>query len=484
MKKIISLLLITILFAFIACTPTAPDQEADESINANTLVLRKMVTVGNSLTAGFQSSGLVEDFQMNSYPYLIAQQLGQTADFQQPLIASPGIGSPAGFAPQSYNAGVITQDALTVNPLTLLANATLSRAYDNLGIPGADLHDALNSLTSADNGNAFFDIVLRNPAFGDINQIDQALGLSPTLLILWLGNNDVLGAALDGGDLTQITSAADFQSRLTEILTYIRVTKGYDKGLVMANIPDVNDIPYINTVDRTFHNSPALGIMNDIPVVFDNFFNPVMFDTANGGLFIPLLTTESNVVHITLPGLLAYQSGVGVPDSAALRGIGLSADQARDIVAAMIGAGLTPSGTPLDGSMTITQAENDAIAEAIGGVGGFNDIIDGVAASFVAPVMDANAKLAELNSTGVDGFTGHYVLLSNTTTAFSLDGVHPNNAGYAIIANEFINTINAAFGQSIPLLNTSNYGGQYTTALPKRIDAKAINGVRELFRNK
>jgi len=483
MKKIITLLIISSICIFIACTPENPTQVTDESINAGTLVLSKMVAVGNSITAGFQSSGLVEDFQMNSYPYLIAQQMGQAADFEQPIIAAPGIGSPAGFSPQQIDPTTlaITQDPLTVDPFTLLSNALLSRAYDNLGIPGADLNDALNSFTSADNGNAFFDIVLRNPNFGNLNQIDQALGLRPTLLVLWLGNNEVLGAALDGGDSTQITSAADFESRLTEILTYIRVDAGYLNAIVMANIPDVNDIPYVNTVANTFHNSPALGIMTDIPVVFDDTFTPVLFDTANGGLYLPLLTAESDVVHITLPGLLAYQSGIGVPDSAALRAMGLSGAQASGLVAGMIASGLNPTGIPFADSLTISQEENDVIAAA---VAGFNGIIDGAATAFSAKVMDANAKLAELNSTGVDGFTGHYVLLSPTTTAFSLDGVHPNNAGYAIIANEFINTINTNFGQSIPTLTTADYGGQYTTAMPKQISKNAINGVRDLFRNK
>jgi hypothetical protein len=475
MKKIILFLLVASFFIFIACTPEAPTQEKDESINANTLVLRKLVTVGNSLTAGFQSSGLVEDFQMNSYPYLIAQQIGQAATFEQPIIAAPGIGSPAGYGPQTYSAGVISQAPLTVDPFSLLSNALLSRAYDNLGIPGADLHDALNSLTMADNGNPFTSIVLRNPDFGNVNQIDQALGLGPTLLILWLGNNDVLGAALDGGDLTQITSAADFQSRLTDILTRIRVTWGYDKGLVMANIPDVSDIPYINTMDIIFRD---LG-NGPVPVLFDATFQPIDF---GGGMMLPIYTEETDVTHITLPGLLAYQAGIGIPDSTVLDDVyGLGPGQAAQIVAGLTAQGVTPTGMPIEGSMTITAAEETAIATA---VAGFNQIIAGVATAFVAPVMDANAKLAELNSTGVDGFTGHYVLLSPSTTAFSLDGVHPNNAGYAIIANEFISTINAAFGQTIPSLTVANYGGQYTTALPKQVSKNTFNGVRELFRNK
>jgi hypothetical protein len=69
-------------------------------------------------------------------------------------------------------------------------------------------------------------------------------------------------------------------------------------------------------------------------------------------------------------------------------------------------------------------------------------------------------------------------------TAFSLDGVHPNNAGYAIIANEFIKVINSSLGQSIPEISTSEYGGQYTGALPKITSQKAIEGVRQMFRNK
>ncbi|MFQ5511491.1 MAG: hypothetical protein ACE5EO_06535, partial [Candidatus Krumholzibacteriia bacterium] len=33
---------------------------------------------------------------------------------------------------------------------------------------------------------------------------------------------------------------------------------------------------------------------------------------------------------------------------------------------------------------------------------------------------------------------------------FSLDGVHPSSLGYFIVAREFIKTINASFGASLP----------------------------------
>ncbi|MFC2088582.1 hypothetical protein ACFLSX_03195 [Calditrichota bacterium] len=476
MKKFIISLLLFSFMIFWACMPTDPDQPTDESINAASLVLSKMVAVGNSLTAGVQSTGLLQDFQMHSYPYLIAQQMGQAANFQQPLVASPGLGSPLGMTPQMYDpaTGAITQDVLPITDPAQLAgyllNPYLPRAYDNMGIPGFDLNDALNTTSGG-----MADLVLRNPDFGNTTQLQQAMGLSPTLLILWLGNNDVLGAALDGGDLTQITSAADFTSRLTQVLTYIRVDQGYANAIVMANIPTVSDIPYVNMLDGIFVD-PGTGTA--IPMLFDLTFQPIDFGF---GLMLPLITEETGVTHVTLPGALAYQAGLGVPDSAYIvNNFGYPPGMAASIVAGLVAEGITPTGLPIPGDMTITATEEAAIAAA---VTGFNTIIDQLAAAFsVQAVMDANTALATLNSTGIDGFTGHYVYMNPSGTAFSLDGVHPNNAGYAIIANEFIKVINTYLGQNLPLLTTAQYGGQYTGALPKITTAKAIEGVRELFR--
>ncbi|HLP40855.1 MAG TPA: hypothetical protein VK465_05055, partial [Fibrobacteria bacterium] len=50
------------------------------------------LAVGNSLTAGYQNSGLRRDWQDSSYPALIARQMG-LANFQIPFIDTPGLGS-------------------------------------------------------------------------------------------------------------------------------------------------------------------------------------------------------------------------------------------------------------------------------------------------------------------------------------------------------------------------------------------------------
>jgi lysophospholipase L1-like esterase len=410
----------------------------------------------------------VEDFQLNSYPYLLAQQMGKT-EFEQPIVGEPGIGSPAGMTPMYLDEnGNITQDPLEVNPLFLLKNALLSRPYDNLGVPGADLNDVLNTIDGS-GGNPFFDMILRNPNLGNTTQLEQAVLLQPTTILLWIGSNDVLGAALAGGDLTQITSQADFQNRMTEVLTQLRTDLG-SRLIIMANIPSVTDIPYVNTLDGVF--------ISGVPFVFGSNLQPIDF---GGGTYLPLITTETNVQHITLVGLGAYQMGLGIPDSAYMvDNLGIGHGQAAQLEAGMRDGGLNPTGLPLDGTMTITESEADAIAAAIIG---FNTIIGTLAQTFVVPVVDMNALLALLNDSGIDGASGKFVLLDPATTAFSLDGVHPNHAGNAIIANAFIQVMNAVLEleTDIPTIDVSTKLGQYLPEpIPKTVTS-AIKNVRSLF---
>jgi len=469
MKKIFIVLILSGLTFFNACDP---DQPAAPQLNVtiNELALSKIVAVGNSTTAGFQSSGMMEAFQINSYPFLLAQQLGKT-EFEQPLVLAPGIGVPSGLTPMYLDSeGNITQDTLEVNPLLLLKNALLARPYDNLGVPGADLNDLLNTVGGVPT-NPWFDMILRNPTLGNTTQLEQVVMLQPTMVLLWAGNNDVLGAALDGGDLDQITSQEDFASRMEQIITQLQSDLP-NKMIVQANIPYVTDIPYINTLD---------GVFLGVPMVFDNTLQPVDF---GGGTYLPLATSETAVEHITLIGLGAYQQGIGIPDSAYMVDVyGMDPALASQIEAGMIIAGLTPTGIPLDGTMTLTSDEASVIKAA---VDGFNQTIASLATTYRVPVVDANATFTELNENGIDGATGKFVLLDPATTAFSLDGVHANNAGNAIVANAFIEMINNALqlDSQISGIDVNTKLGQYLPSSPKMKIGEAINNVRILFSRK
>lgn len=475
MKKFILFMIVLSLSLGIGCGIDTPEQPK-LNMEQNQLVLSKVVAVGNSLTAGFQSSGLCGCIQSQSYPYLIARQIGKVTEFEQPLIEHPGIGSTSGKGHLELVNGKIVAPDLTVPPTAMLLNALLPRPYDNLGVPGAALRDVLNATdaaTSVAKTNSFFNIVLRNPNFGNTTQLQQAITLNPSLILLWIGNNDVLGAALNGGNSALITPQADFQAQFTTLLTEVRQkTKA---AIIMGNIPYVTDIPYINTMDIIFRPIPALGITAAVPVVFDARFKPVDF---GGGLYLPLMTAEADVAHLTLPALSAYQTGVGIPNAAALMQMGLPAAQAQALEQGMKAAGLNPTGQPFPGTMSITATENSAIKQA---VDGFNSTLLNLAAQFKVPIVDANTMLTTLNTSGLDGYSGRFVMMDAANTTFSLDGVHPNDGGYAIVANAFIERINATFQLSIPKLNCADFKGQYAGSISAQITMEAVEQVKTIF---
>jgi lysophospholipase L1-like esterase len=97
------------------------------------------------------------------------------------------------------------------------------------------------------------------------------------------------------------------------------------------------------------------------------------------------------------------------------------------------------------------NADNQAIAEICG------------AASI--PVVDVNAFFRAVLSGGY--VVGGVVLTSDFLRGgiISLDGVHPTDLGYAILANEFIRVINQA-GAELEPVNLGPYTGVVAAAAP------------------
>ena len=493
-KKIFVYLCLFCIF-ILSCSKDNPTEPTDRS------VLDKMVAIGNSLTAGVQSGGLVQEFQLHSYPYLIAKQIGKADDFQQPLISPPGVGeidfnTGKAYGPLKYENGLILQgDSIPggINGIpNLLLNIYLPRPYDNLGLPGADVNDLLTAT-----GGGVYDLILRNPYLGNTTALHQAQSLNPTLVLLWAGNNDVLGAALDGGDPSLITPMSDFQNRFSQIVKELLSTETGDVAIIIANIPNVADIPYVNFLDEFVYkefDDTNWGTVR-LPVLFDLNFQPIDFDTSSAELYIPLLceesisTTGSPVKHLLLPFLEEYWfNGLGVPDSVTVvnhfvaNGWSLpdAMRQANYVQHVLSGIGLKPENIGIPGNLTITESEEMVIMTA---VGEYNNIIAQVAAfqNPPIPIVDVNRLQFQLNISGLDGYSGKFVLIDPLNTAFSLDGVHPNNGGYALIANAFIEVINHHLDLQIPYLNTSDYKGQYSGMRPKMISKIAAKQVKAFF---
>jgi hypothetical protein len=357
--------------------------------------LTRLVVVGDSLSAGFQNGSLHAAQQPNGYASLVARQAGVLLPL--PLIAPPGIpnvltlvdpGPPpvVGQAP-GVSAGRVDP---SIQPM-------------NLAVPGHTVGDALVGRPDFDlTTDPLGDLVLGFPGLivgVSRSQIEWAEALAPTTVLAWLGNNDALGAALDGGT-TALTPIADFRAAFREVMQRLAATGA---AIIVANVPDVTVIPY---------------------------FTPV--EEAAAGVGVPL--------EILGPAL-----GVGPGDfllPAALELIG------------PILAGAIPG--PLPDNVVLDAGEVDTIRAA---TVAYNRIIAREAQRAGAALADIHGLLDCVSARGVV-VGGRRLTTEFLGGLFSLDGIHPTNTGYALIANEFIRMLNQRFEARIPPLSLRAVAGE------------------------
>lgn len=362
----------------------------------------KYVALGDSLTAGYLSGGLLDDAQARSYPALIARQAG-VSDFQLPLVGAPGappLLAVVGFS--GSNPIIVPRAANNGAPLNLM----LPRPYDNLAVPGYDTADILN--TVHDPANPLSDLVLR----GLGTQVQQALVQQPTFATIWAGNNDVLGAAVSGIviDGVTLTTPAAFEQAYRTILGAFAQS---GVQMAVANIPNVTALPYVNTIPPVVIN-PATGQ----PVIGPNG-QPVTLIGPSGPLSL------ADKVLLSASSKLAM--GIGVP--AAVGGTNL----------------------PLSNSDVLSAAEVATITQRVADL---NFIIATAASDFGAALVDVNGFFNHIVANGYPVGAG-IVLTTDFLSGgiFSYDGVHPTPVAYAVVANLFIDAINGRFGDNIPHVN-------------------------------
>src|SRR5207245_9915049 len=122
---------------------------------------------------------------------------------------------------------------------------------NNLAVPGATAGDGLARRT--DQGG-LHDIIRR----GLGTQVQQASALRPTAITLWIGNNDVLGAALRGRavDGLTLTPTATFRTVYGQIVSALKGTGAF---IVAANLPAVTAIPFVTTI-KPYLTTPSTRV--------------------------------------------------------------------------------------------------------------------------------------------------------------------------------------------------------------------------------
>ncbi|HMY35924.1 MAG TPA: hypothetical protein PKV06_05900 [bacterium] len=451
-----NILLLFVVFAFAACSvdyPEVSEQKLPRITTSGTADFTKFATVGNSLTAGYQSSGLASRFQVNSYPAIIARQLGMdvtddsTSEFQQPLASDSGTQgilklnfSPTGPLPSTTYA--ITEPFI---------NLGLSRAYDNLAVPGAFVYDYLNASTPATgwgglilgSANTLYTPILR----GLGTQHQQLRSLHPTFVIWWEGHNDILGYATRGAGVNTTPGSSqgappwtprnsteaggmgipfNFTTMYTASLDSV-VATGAD--VIVGNIPYVTDIPYFTTV---YPSSSVFKLNNDSIVTITNALTG-----SKAKLYFEEDVTgpADSIVYMLLP----VSSLIGKTNVSGFSGKPY---------------GLTPTAR-IQGRYTLTVSEVNHIKSIIDG---YNSIISAAAATHGIQVVDFNSYFTTIKSNGILLPNGSKIGTTFISGGlFSLDGVHPTTFGYAVVADKWIESINSKFNSNVPRVNLMDY---------------------------
>jgi lysophospholipase L1-like esterase len=103
---------------------------------------------------------------------------------------------------------------------------------------------------------------------------------------------------------------------------------------------------------------------------------------------------------------------------------------------------------PIPNRFVVDQAEATLISNR---VAAYNTIIK-------QEVTNRSTRLALVD---INAFFSKLTPVQNTLAPpaglFSLDGLHPNPRGQAVITNEFIRAINATFQSTLPPVNINNY---------------------------
>lgn len=371
------------------------------------------VALGDGMTAGFADGCLHQDAQLASYASLLARQLSgrlsvRSPGFEQPLMTDPGIPARLEFGGSQSRESLAR---MAPRPgLGSPVNLTLPRPYDNLAVPGARAGDLLR--TSSD-GGGFQDLILR----GLGSQVEQAPLLEPTLVSLWAGLGDVLGAAISGIVLDGVTmTPADRFSTDFHAIVQTLVAGGVERGVV-ATVPRPTDLPFVRSLAN------------------------VVIDSASG---LPL-EVDASPVPLTGPeGPLAPGDFVLLSASPLLaRGDGVSIE-------------LGGSGVPLPDEVVLSRAEAQQINRR---VAEYNRVIRRAAADVGFAVVEAEALFESWRRQGVSVGAEHFSSDYPSGGLFSLDGVHPSPLGHAFLANAFIEAINQVVETPIAPIRTSRLPG-------------------------
>ena len=505
MKKLyISTVAATLLLAA-SCKTDFENSTEDVVVTSGEANFSKYVSLGNSLTAGYRDGALYADGQNESYPSMIAKQMQSAGggEFKQPLMPDNNGGLlltlPTGNIQiadtkrviTGFSGGTPTIAFANDNKAATISNTVLTGPFNNMGVPGAKsfhlLANTYGNVANLPNANPYF---IRHATSTNATILGDAMTKNPTFFTNWIGSNDVLAYATNGGaqadgvtpatdhnltgntnpatygfnDITNSNAFADVYSTIINTLT-----SNGAKGVV-ATVPSVTSIPYFTTVP----------------------FNPVPLDNAtaaqlnsvyaayNGGLDLAfsngLITNQERLKRkvnfvagknpvVIVDSDLTDLSGLGIPSYRMTTSQDLIVLPASSFIGTLVGGNaslINGVSVPLSNKWVLTANEKTKVANA---TASYNAAIVSIANANDLAVADMNAIMNQLvNGLQIETgqiYTANYFsgIANESKVLFSLDGVHPNARGYAVIANEIIKVINRHYNANLPLHYVNYFPG-------------------------
>jgi lysophospholipase L1-like esterase len=380
------------------------------SVAGRTFRLRRLVVVGDSLLAGFGSGGLVgsgHPGQVDGAAAYVARRARVTLPL--PLMSQPGVPPELAIVDANRN-GRLDPGEVRRPSSSIGFRQDPDRGVRNFAVPGEDSGSVLETISPQDvagelvSGNVDGRDILKFLILGlplrdePVSQVTRARDAHPSFLLVWIGNNDLLDMATRTDPNAVTPTPTEFGTRFRALLDALADT-GAD--MAVANLPDPTGAALLRHAapDVTSCRTSAGGTQ---PVAADD-----------------LLSIELD------PSLLPVPPCARVLDAAGRTAVGAKVQAFNAEIAAAV-----------------------AETEQRRGVG--IALVD-LAARF----DDIGTNGVDIDGNGTPDLTTQYL-----GGVFSLDGIHPTRTGNALVANTFIEAIDARFGEQIPMVDVARVAGR------------------------
>ena len=458
MKRSIYIFLILSIIAA-SCKPTLTDYAPSKGDADFT----KYVAVGDAVSAGMQKVALSREDQEYSFPKMLAKQfafVGMKGDFKQPLMPA-GSGYSLGVAPNGTPspgaAFIIGNDCLGEQNIDvdfwkeysyvtdlqkiikMVTPINSDGPFNNLSMSGAKSYhlvdqnygvtqDVITDLFSGAGVEKTSPLYFRVTGGAQKSIVDLACEQKPTFFTICMCMYDWTGYAFAGnyGMLRECTPADKFDAAMTETVRRL-VTENNAKGAI-TNVSDVADCGAFNYI---FYNE--LKVKSQTDADRWNAAYPTMhFEVGDHNIFV--------MQDASAPG-------------------GMRQMKSDELILGLIHMNdirCNKFGSPDNPFKDENVMDENEISIVNSHVAAYNQTISRLADQYNLALVDMN-KLAKDLKKGMFYQGVKFSAVPATGFFYNIDGTHPSTQGNVIVANLFIETINAKYNCNIPKLNIADY---------------------------